>query len=147
MKAVILAGGFGTRLSEMTNGTPKPMLEIGGKPILWHIMKTYAHHGITEFVIALGYKAEEIKKYFLNFYAFNNHISLNLEKGKTIIHEGKQPKWQIHLVDTDLHTQTGGRVKRLKEWIGNETFLLTYGDGLADIDIQKLIQFHREKGK
>lgn len=144
MKAVILAGGLGTRLSEVTGTIPKPMVEIGGKPILWHIMNIYAHHGITEFVIALGYKSEVIKEYFLNFYAFNNDISLDLENGKTIVHDGKQPKWRIHLVDTGLHTQTGGRIKRLKHWIGNETFLMTYGDGVADINIKELIKFHKD---
>lgn len=146
MKAVILAGGLGTRLSEVTGMIPKPMVEIGGKPMLWHIMNIYAHHGITEFIIALGYKAEVIKEYFLNFYAFNNDITLDLAKGKTTVYDGKQPKWRIHLVDTGLHTQTGGRVKRLKEWIGDETFLMTYGDGVSDVDIGKLIAFHK-KGK
>lgn len=143
MKAVILAGGFGTRLSELTGSIPKPMVEIGGKPMLWHIMNVYAHYGITEFVIALGYKAEIIKEYFINFYAFNNDITLDLEKGQTTIHDGKQPKWRIHLVDTGLQTQTGGRVKRLKEWIGNETFMLTYGDGVANVNIQELLKFHQ----
>jgi len=144
MKAVILAGGFGTRLSEMTNNIPKPMVEIGGKPLLWHIMNIYAHYGINEFVIALGYKSEVIKEYFLNFYAFNNDITVDLHNGKTTIHDGKQPKWQIHLVDTGLQTQTGGRIKRLKEWIGNETFMLTYGDGVANINIQELVAFHKQ---
>lgn len=147
MKTVILAGGLGTRLSEVTGIIPKPMVEIGGKPILWHIMNIYAHHGITEFIIALGYKAEVIKEYFLNFYAFNNDITLDLANGKTIIHDGKQPKWRIHLVDTGLHTQTGGRLKRLKEWIGEETFMMTYGDGVANVDISKLIKFHRKNKK
>lgn len=147
MKAVILAGGFGTRLSELTGNIPKPMVEIGGKPILWHIMNIYAHQGITEFVIALGYKSEVIKKYFLNFYAFNNDITIDLSKGSTIIHEGKQPNWRIHLVDTGMNTQTGGRLRRLKDWIGDETFLMTYGDGVSDINIQNLIAFHRKQKK
>lgn len=147
MKAVILAGGFGTRLSELTGNIPKPMVEIGGKPILWHIMNIYAHFGITEFIIALGYKAEVIKEYFLNFYAFNNDITLDLAKGDTVIHNGQQPNWRIHLVDTGMHTMTGGRIKRLKKWIGHETFMLTYGDGVANVDISELIQFHKKQKK
>ena len=114
MKAIILAGGFGSRLSEETILRPKPMVEIGGKPILWHIMNIYAVHGVDEFIIALGYKAEVIKDYFLNFYALNNDISIDLATGKTIIHDGNQPKWTVHLVDTGLYTQTGGRLKRLE---------------------------------
>ncbi len=132
MKAVILAGGFGTRLSELTGQIPKPMLEIGGKPLLWHIMNIYAHHGITEFIIALGYKSEFIKHYFLNSCPSQNRL---------------HPNWCIHLVETGLHTQTGGRIKRLKEWIGNETFMLTYGDGVSDVDIRKLLELHHMKKK
>ena len=148
MKAVILAGGLGTRFSEETALRPKPMIEVGGKPILWHIMKIYAAYNITEFIIALGYKAEIIKEYFLNFYAFNNDISIDLANGKTTIHDGKQPNWKIHLVDTGMHTQTGGRLKRLKKWLGDdETFLFTYGDGVADLDIESMIKFHRSHGK
>ena len=148
MKAVILAGGFGTRLSEETHLRPKPMIEIGGKPILWHIMNIYATCGINEFIIALGYKGELIKEYFLNFYAINNDITIDLSTGKTTIHDGKQPNWKIHLVDTGLHTQTGGRLKRLKNWVGvDETFMFTYGDGVADIDIEALIKFHKSHGK
>lgn len=127
---------------------PKPMVEIGGKPILWHIMNVYAVYGITEFVLALGYKAEVIKDYFLNFYAINNDISIDLASGKTVIHDGNQPKWKIHLVDTGLHTQTGGRLKRLASWLAQETtFMFTYGDGVADIDIGALLEFHRAHGK
>ncbi len=148
MKVVILAGGFGTRFSEETDLRPKPMIEIGGKPIIWHIMKIYATYGINEFIIALGYKAEVIKEYFLNFYAINNDISIDLSNGKTTIHDGKQPNWKIHLVDTGLHTQTGGRLKRLQGWLDdNEPFLFTYGDGVADIDIQALMEFHQTHGK
>ena len=149
MKAVILAGGMGTRLSEETHLRPKPMVEIGGKPILWHIMKIYATHGIKEFIVALGYKGEMIKEYFLNFYAFNKDISVDLETGKTTIHDGKQHEdWKVHLVDTGIHTQTGGRLKRLKKWLErDECFLFTYGDGVADIDIQDLIKFHQAHGK
>ena len=113
MKAIILAGGLGSRLSEETVLRPKPMVEIGGRPILWHIMNIHAAHGITEFIVALGYKAEVVKEYFLNFYAFNNDLSIDLASGRTTIHDGKQPNWKIHLVDTGLHTQTGGRLKRL----------------------------------
>ena len=148
MKVVILAGGFGTRLSEETALKPKPMVEIGGKPILWHIMNIYASFGINEFVIALGYKGEFIKEYFLNFYAINNNITIDLATGETTIHDGNQPNWTIHLVDTGLNTQTGGRLKRLKNWLGkDETFMLTYGDGVADIDLHALIGFHKSHGK
>lgn len=149
MKVVILAGGMGTRLSEETNIRPKPMVEIGGKPILWHIMKIYAAHGIREFIIALGYKQEMIKDYFLNFYAFNKDISVDLGTGKMTIHDGKQHEdWKVHLVDTGIHTQTGGRLRRLKKWIEeDETCLFTYGDGVADIDIQALMKFHHSHGK
>ncbi len=148
MKAVILAGGLGTRLSEETVLRPKPMVEVGGKPILWHIMNIHAANGITEFIIAVGYKGEMIKEYFLNFYAINNDISIDLSNGRTTIHDGKQPKWTVHIVDTGISTQTGGRVKRLRQWIGgDETFLLTYGDGVADVNLQGLIDFHFSHGK
>lgn len=148
MKVVILAGGFGTRLSEETVVRPKPMVEIGGKPILWHIMNLYAAYDVKEFIIALGYKGESIKEYFLNFYAFNNDISIDLASGKTTIHDGNQPNWKIHLVDTGLHTQTGGRLKRLKQWLGDDdTFLFTYGDGVADLDIEAVVKFHHSHGK
>jgi glucose-1-phosphate cytidylyltransferase len=124
------------------------MVEIGGKPILWHIMNIYAAGGINEFIIALGYKGEAIKEYFLNFYAFDNDITIDLESGVTTVHHGKQPNWKVHLVDTGLRTQTGGRLGRLKDWIGeNETFMATYGDGVADIDIRALQQFHESHGK
>ncbi len=148
MKVIILAGGFGTRLSEETVLRPKPMVEIGGKPILWHIMHIYAAHGVEEFIIALGYKGDIIKEYFLNFYAINNDISIDLSTGRTTIHDGNQPKWKIHLVDTGLYTQTGGRLKRLRDWLGEEeTFMFTYGDGVADIDIKALLSFHLAHGK
>jgi glucose-1-phosphate cytidylyltransferase len=148
MKAIILAGGLGSRLSEETVLKPKPMVEIGGKPILWHIMNIYTFHGINEFVIALGYKGEIIKKYFLNFYALNNDVSIDLATGKTVIHNGKQPSWQVHLIDTGLYTQTAGRLKRLKNWLGeNETFMFTYGDGVADIDLKALLSFHYSHNK
>jgi glucose-1-phosphate cytidylyltransferase len=124
------------------------MVEIGGKPMLWHIMKIYSAHAIDEFVVALGYKGEVIKEYFLNFYAFNNDISIDLASGKSFIHDGNQPKWKVHLVDTGLHTQTGGRLKRLQKWLArDETFMFTYGDGVADIDIKALLEFHHSHGK
>ena len=147
-KAVILAGGFGSRLSEETVLRPKPMVEIGGKPILWHIMKIYAAHGVNEFIIALGYKAEVIKAYFLNFYALNNDISIDLASGETTIHNGNQPHWKIHLVDTGLYTQTGGRLKRLQKWLDkDEAFMFTYGDGVADLDVTALLEFHNSHRK
>src|SRR5581483_12011993 len=148
MKAVILAGGLGSRLSEETVLRPKPMVEIGGRPILWHIMNIFAANGVTEFIIALGYKGELVKEYFLNFYALNNDVSVDLATGKTTIHDGKQPNWKIHLVDTGLHTNTGGRLRRLAKWFGeDETFLFTYGDGLADLDIRALLKHHHAHGK
>lgn len=149
MKAVILAGGFGTRLSEETVSRPKPMIEIGGKPILWHIMNIYGVHGINEFIIAAGYKAEIIKEYFLNFYAINSDITVDLNTGNTIIHDnGNQPKWKVQIVDTGLYTQTGGRLKRLNTWLEKEeTFMFTYGDGVGDIDINALLKFHKSHGK
>ncbi len=148
MKAVILAGGVGSRLSEETVMRPKPMVEIGGRPILWHIMNIYAAHGVDEFVIALGYKGDVIKEYFLNFYAINNDISIDLATGTTTIHDGNQPAWKIHLVDTGLFTQTGGRLKRLANWLkDDDTFMFTYGDGVGDIDIRALLQFHNSHSK
>jgi glucose-1-phosphate cytidylyltransferase len=148
LRTVILAGGFGTRLSEETVARPKPMVEVGGKPILWHIMKIYEHHGVNEFLFALGYRGDVIKEYFLNFYAINNDLTIDLGTGNTTIHDGKQPAWRVHLVDTGMNTQTGGRLKRLREWlVDDEEFLFTYGDGVGDIDIRRLIAFHRAHGK
>lgn len=148
MKAVILAGGLGSRLSEETVSRPKPMVEIGGRPILWHIMNIFAAHGIKEFIIALGYRAEVVKEYFLNFYALTNDISIDLGSGRTTVHHGNQPPWVVHLVDTGLETQTGGRIKRIDPWLGrDETFMVTYGDGLADVDIQALLRFHEGHGR
>ncbi|HZX00025.1 MAG TPA: glucose-1-phosphate cytidylyltransferase [Trueperaceae bacterium] len=148
MKAVILAGGFGTRLAEETTARPKPMVEIGGRPILWHIMKIFEAGGVNEFVIALGYKGEVIKDYFLNFYAINNDITVDLSTGDATIHDGNQPQWKVHLVDTGLNTMTGGRLRRLKPWLADgEPFFFTYGDGVADVDLRKLAAFHRAHGK
>ena len=146
MKAVILAGGFGTRLSEYTDVRPKPMVEIGGKPILWHIMNIYAHYGIKEFLIALGYKGEVIKEYFLNYYALNSDFTVDLSNGTIHPHAKKNVDWKVTLVDTGATSMTGGRVKRMKPYL-EETFLLTYGDGLANVDIPSLIEFHRQHGK
>jgi len=148
MKAIILAGGFGSRLSEETVLRPKPMVEIGGRPILWHIMNIFAAHQVSEFIIALGYRGETIKDYFLNFYAFNNDMTVDLAGGKVKIHDGNQPKWKVHLIDTGLNVNTGGRLKRLERWLGrDETFMFTYGDGVADLDITALLNFHRDHGK
>ena len=149
MIAVILAGGFGSRLSEETTLRPKPMIELGGRPILWHIMNIFAVNGVTEFIIALGYRGEVIKDYFVNFHAFNSDISVDLSTGATTIHENSdQPKWKVHLVDTGLYTQTGGRLKRLRKWLADdEAFMFTYGDGVADLDIRALLEFHKTHGK
>jgi glucose-1-phosphate cytidylyltransferase len=148
VKAVILAGGSGSRLTEETVIRPKPMVEIGGKPILWHLMNIFSSHGFDEFVIALGYRGEVIKEYFLNFFALNNDITLDLATGTTTIHEGRQPRWKVHLVDTGLQTETGGRVKRLEKWIGEDrTFMMTYGDGLSNVDLRALVRFHEAHGK
>jgi len=148
MKAVILAGGLGSRLSEETVLKPKPMVEVGGKPMLWHIMNIYAAHGVEEFIVALGYRAEVVKEYFLNFYAINNDLTIELANGRTTIHQGRQPSWTVHLVDTGQHTETGGRVRRIEPWLNDDdTFLLTYGDGLADVDVRQLMAFHEAHGK
>jgi glucose-1-phosphate cytidylyltransferase len=147
MKTIILAGGLGTRLSEKTNDRPKPMVEIGGKPILWHILNGYSAYGFNEFIIALGYRGDVIKDYFLNFFSLNNDLTVDLSTGEVEVHRGREPEWKIHLIDTGLNTQTGGRLKRLEKWIGNKTFMMTYGDGLADVHIPSLIQFHREHKK
>jgi glucose-1-phosphate cytidylyltransferase len=147
MKIIILAGGFGTRLSEYTDVIPKPMVEIGGQPILWHIMNTYAHYGYNDFLVALGYKGEVIKEYFLNYYSLKSDFSVDLENGTANYIKKKTVNWKVTLIDTGLNSLTGGRVKRLQEYIGNETFMLTYGDGLANIDINKLVEFHRTHGK
>ena len=138
MKVVILAGGFGSRISEESHLKPKPMVNIGQYPILWHIMKEYSHYGFNEFIICLGYKGEVIKEYFANYFLHSSDVTFDLEKNEMQIHHTKTEPWKVTLVDTGLHTMTGGRVKRIKDYIGNETFMLTYGDAVSDIDIKKL---------
>ena len=147
MKVILLAGRFGTILSEYTETLPKPMVRIGGKPILWHIMKTYAHFGHTNFYIALGYKAEVIKEYFLHYKTMNADFTVDLGEGTVTSHQLDELDWKVTLVDTGLHTMTGGRVRRMKPYIGNETCLLTYGDGLSNVDLNQLITFHKSHGK
>lgn len=147
MKVVIFAGGLGTRISEETGTRPKPMVEIGGKPILWHIMKIYESHGFNDFVICLGYKAYVIKEYFLNYFMYNADLTVDLENNKISYHNNKSEKFKITLVDTGLDTKTAGRLKAVKSYIGDEDFMLTYGDGLADIDMKKLLAFHKSHGK
>ncbi|HMU91817.1 MAG TPA: glucose-1-phosphate cytidylyltransferase [Anaerolineales bacterium] len=147
MKVAILAGGLGTRLSEETTVKPKPMVEVGGKPILWHIMNIYAAYGFKEFVVALGYKGEIIKDYFLNYHYRSRSITVQLKTGRVTAHNIEGEDWTVHLLDTGADTNTGGRVKRVAEFIGNETFMLTYGDGVGNIDINKLIKFHESHGK
>jgi glucose-1-phosphate cytidylyltransferase len=147
LRVVILGGGLGSRLQEETVVRPKPMVEIGGKPILWHIMNIYASHGCEEFVLALGYKGEIIKDYFLNFYALNNDLTVELTSGESRVHVTNHVDWRIHMIDTGADTQTGGRIKRLKSLIGDRPFMMTYGDGLSDVDIGELLAFHRSHGK
>ncbi len=147
MKAVILAGGLGSRLSEETAVRPKPMVEIGGKPILWHIMKMYAAHGIEEFVICLGYKGYVIKEYFANYYLHTCDVTFDLAGGAMEVHRSETEPWQVTLVDTGEHTMTGGRLKRVLRYVGDEEFCFTYGDGLADVNIAAVIDFHRTHGK
>jgi glucose-1-phosphate cytidylyltransferase len=145
MKAVILAGGFGSRLSEETTVRPKPMVEIGGKPMLWHIMKIYAAHGIEEFVICLGYKGYLIKEYFANYYLHTCDVSFDLAGGAMEVHRSETEPWRVTLVDTGEQTMTGGRLKRVLPYLSEEDFCFTYGDGVADIDLTALIAFHREQ--
>ncbi|MCB9122105.1 MAG: glucose-1-phosphate cytidylyltransferase [Caldilinea sp.] len=147
MKVVILAGGLGTRLAEETSVRPKPMVEIGGRPILDHIMRWYAHHGYKEFIVALGYKGEFIKQYFLNYYPLNSDISVSLGTGEVIVHEREREDWIVHLVETGTNTMTGGRLARLRPWLTDDTFMLTYGDGLADVDLHALCTFHQTHGR
>lgn len=147
MKVVILAGGLGTRLAEMTDVLPKPMVPLGGRPILWHIMQTYAHFGHKDFILALGYKAEVVKEYFLHYRTLSADFTVDLSSGVVQPYLTDSVDWRVTLVNTGANSMTGGRVKRLKSYIGNDTFLLTYGDGVANIDLDKLVQFHRSHGK
>lgn len=146
MKIVILAGGLGTRLQEETTVKPKPMIEIGGKPVLWHIMKIYAAYGFHEFVVALGYKGEVIKDYFLNFHHRQSSLTVHTKDGSVTVHDGQREDWTVHLLNTGLTTETGGRVKQAAQFVGNETFMLTYGDGVSNVDINKLLAFHKSHG-
>lgn len=149
MKVVLLAGGFGTRISEESAYKPKPMVEVGGQPILWHIMKEYAYFGHTEFIICAGYRQEIIKDWFAQYFLHSSDVTFDYRDGKnelTIHHSHTEP-WKVTVADTGLHTMTGGRIKRIREYVGNETFLMTYGDGVCDVDINKLIEFHYSHGK
>ena len=149
MKVVLLAGGFGTRISEESQFKPKPMIEIGGKPILWHIMKEYEYYGFNEFIICAGYKQYVIKEWFADYFLHNSDITFDFTKGSNdmIIHEQHCEPWKVTVVDTGLNTMTGGRIKRVQKYVGNEPFLMTYGDGVCDVDISKLVEFHKEHGK
>jgi len=147
MKVVILAGGMGTRISEESDLKPKPMIEIGGKPILWHIMKLYSYYGFNEFIICLGYKGYVIKEYFSNFFLHQSDITIDLATSKTEVHSNYSEPWKVTLVDTGLDTMTGGRIKRIQKYINNEPFMLTYGDGVADVNIKELLKFHKKQKK
>ena len=147
MKVLILAGGFGTRLSEQTEIKPKPMVEIGGKPILWHILKIYSTYGYNDFVILLGYKGYVIKEFFANYFLHQSDLTIDIKNNKIEIHDNYSENWKITLVDTGAETLTGGRIKRAGKFVDNEPFLLTYGDGVSDVDIQKLVEFHKSHGK
>ena len=147
MKVLILAGGLGSRLSEETSLKPKPMVEIGGKPILWHIMKIYSHYGFNDFVILCGYKGYLIKEYFANYYRHMSDMTIDMITNTVTHHKNNAEPWKVTLVDTGVETLTGGRIKRVQEYIGNEPFMLTYGDGVGDIDIKKLVEFHQKHGK
>ena len=148
MKAVILAGGLGTRISEESQYKPKPMIEIGGRPILWHIMKEYSHYGVQDFVICAGYKQQMIKEWFNNYFLYTSDVTFDYQDGKRVVlHEQHSEPWRVTVVDTGLNTMTGGRIRRIRKYIGDEPFFMTYGDGVCDVDIQKLIAFHRSHGK
>jgi len=144
MKVVILAGGLGTRLSEETDVRPKPMVEIGGKPVLWHIMKMYSYHGFNEFIILLGYKGYYIKEYFANYYLHQSDVTFDMSSGEMEVHSNLSEPWKVTLLDTGLNAMTGGRVKKAREYIGDDTFMLTYGDGVSDVNIRELLAFHKK---
>jgi glucose-1-phosphate cytidylyltransferase len=147
MKAVILAGGLGTRISEESHLKPKPMIEIGGKPILWHIMKIYSHHGINDFIICLGYKGYTIKEYFANYFLHTSDVTFDMTSNRMEVHARHAEPWRVTLVDTGMETLTGGRLGRVRSYVGSETFCFTYGDGLTDLDIGAAVSFHRQHGK
>ncbi len=147
MKVGILAGGKGSRLAEETVIKPKPMVDIGDKPIIWHIMMHYAHHGFKDFVVALGYKGEVLKKYLCDYASITGNLTVDLKSGKITHHGGYRPDWKVELIDTGLETMTGGRIKRLAPYMGNETFMLTWGDGVSDLDLRELLAFHKSHGK
>ncbi len=147
MKVIILAGGYGTRLSEETHSKPKAMVEIGGYPILWHIMKMYSHYGINDFIICLGYKGYVIKEYFANYFLYQSDVTFDMTTNKMEVHNKYCEPWRVTLVNTGLNTMTGGRIKRIQEYLGNETFMLTYGDGVGDININALLEFHKKNKK
>lgn len=147
MKVVILAGGLGTRISEESHLRPKPMIEIGEQPILWHIMKIYSHYGFNEFVICLGYKQYMIKEFFSDYFLHTSDVTFDIANNEMTVHNNSSEPWKVTLVDTGLHTMTGGRIKRVKDYIGDETFFLTYGDGVADVDIAEELEFHKSHGK
>ncbi len=148
MKVVLLAGGLGTRISEESHLRPKPMIEIGGMPILWHIMKHYSHYGFQDFIICCGYKQHVIKEFFADYYLYNSDVTFDFSKGgEMIVHNNIAEPWRVTLVDTGLTTMTGGRIKRVRKYIGDETFMLTYGDGVSDVDLPALLDFHRSHGK
>lgn len=147
MKVAILAGGKGSRISEETEAKPKPMVDIGGRPILWHIMAHYAHYGFDEFAIALGYKGEIIKRYMVDYCSVSGNLTVDLGAGDVTAHEGERPKWKVDLIDTGQETMTGGRIKRLQPYLDNQTFMLTWGDGVSDVDLKALLAFHRAHGK
>jgi glucose-1-phosphate cytidylyltransferase len=147
MKVVILAGGRGTRISEETDVLPKPMIQIGGKPVLWHIMKAYSHFGFNDFIICLGYKGYAIKEYFANYFLHSSDLTLDLSTNSMKVHGSKAEPWKVTLIDTGFETMTGGRIKRIEKYVEDKTFLLTYGDGIGSVDIHKLIEFHKKNGK
>jgi glucose-1-phosphate cytidylyltransferase len=147
MKVIILAGGFGTRIAELTDKKPKPMVKIGGKPIIWHIMMHYSHYGFNHFIIALGYKGEIIKKYMIDYNSLISNLTVNIKNNEVHMHDGHKPDWTVKLIDTGMSTQTGGRIKRLAPYLDNETFMLTWGDGVSDVNLHDLLAFHRSHGK